>query len=78
MAFSMAMSKTIILISQQSNFNNSCHVTSLSRAYFPMRGKNTWYYRLITAEKWFFNTLTAPLHSGSAEIAVCSSEEVIF
>lgn len=74
----MAMSKTIILISQRSNFNNSCHVTSLNREYFPKCGKNTWYYRVIMGGKCFFCTPAAPLLSGSVEIAMYYSEEVIF
>lgn len=74
----MAMSKTIILISQRSNFNNSCHVTSLNREYFPKWGKNTRHYRVIMGGKCFFSTPAAPLLSASVEIAMYYSEEVIF
>lgn len=80
MTFSMAMSKTIILTSQQSNFSNSCHVTSLNREYFPKCGKK--YVVLQGNNRWkiafFFYTPAAPLLSGSVEIAMYLSEEVIF
>lgn len=74
----MAMSKTIILISQRSNFNSSCHAASLNREYFPKCGKNTSYYRIITGGKGFFYTPAALLLSGSVEISMYHSEEGIF
>lgn len=78
MTFSMALSKTIILISDGSNFNSSCHAASLNREYFPKCGKkymvlqdNNWWERL------FFYTPAALLLSGSVEITVYHSEEGI-
>lgn len=77
MTFSMAMSKTIILISQQSNFSNSCHSTSLNREYFPKCGKNTWYYRVIMVGNAVF-ILQQHLFSLDQLRSLCTSQKRLF
>lgn len=77
MTFSMAMSKTIILTSQQSNFSNSCHVTSLNREYFPKCGKK--YVVLQGNNRWkiafFFFILQQHRFSLDQLRSLCTSQK---
>lgn len=73
----MAMSKTIILTSQQSDFSNSCHVTSLNREYFPKCGKK--YVVLQGNNRWkiafFFFILQQHRFSLDQLRSLCTSQK---
>lgn len=73
----MAMSKTIILISQGSNFNCSCLTASLNREYSPKCGKKYMVLQNNCQEKLFL-TFQQPCFSLDQLRSLCTTQKRAF